>query len=229
MRHRTAGLILRRTVEGKGHPIPTYDGDGSWHRVIGYRLADRLGLLIKLGSGSTIEAQVVVVLFGESVAPVVGVQINMARPAERSHDDVPIKLVEKHGVFAPVNEGARFRIAEAAIFERHHGTGKELALAGPASEGPVYPYQCAVCLKELKVVRQTAGTGIAVQHMRELHREAFGVVAVVVVPLTDDIPIRGVQRNIPERAEGQAICLGIDKAYGLEGKVLDVATMAAEL
>jgi hypothetical protein len=25
----------------------------------------------------------------------------------------------------------------------------------------------------------------------ELHREAFGVVAVVVVPLTDDIPIRG--------------------------------------
>ena len=122
-------------------------------------------------------AQVVVVLLGKGVAPVESVQINMAHPAERSHDDVPIKLVEKHGIFAPVNEGARFWVAEAAIFERHHGAGNELALAGSAAEGPVQPYQCAVCLKELEVIRQAAGTGIAVQHVRELHREAFGVVA----------------------------------------------------
>ena len=61
------------------------------------------------------------------------------------------------------------------------------------------------------MVRQAAGTGVAVQHVRELHREAFGVVAVVVVPLTDDIPIRGVQRNIPELAEGQPTVSGWTK------------------
>jgi hypothetical protein len=35
----------------------------------------------------------------------------------------------------------------------------------------------------LEVICQAAGTSIAVQHVRELHREPFGVVAVVIGPL----------------------------------------------
>jgi hypothetical protein len=80
----------------------------------------------------------------------------------------------------------------------------------------------------LEVICQAAGTSLAVQHVRELYREPFGVVAVVIVPLTDDIAIGGVRRDIPEAAQGQLICLGIDKAYAVKGKVGDVALERAQ-
>jgi hypothetical protein len=159
----------------------------------------------------------------------VTVEIDIAHPAEWNHGYVAIKIVEKDGIFPPVNVGADLRVAEPAIFERHHGAGKELALAGSAAQGPVYPYQCAVCFKELEVICQAAGTSIAVQHVHELHREPFGVVAVVIVPLTDDIAIGGVQRDIPEVAQGRLICLGIDKTYAVKGKAGDVALERAAI
>jgi hypothetical protein len=80
-----------------------------------------------------------------------------------------------------------------------------LALAGSAAQCPVYPYQFAVRLKELEVVCETAGTSLAIKNVRELEREPFGVVAIVVVPLTDEIAIGGVQRDIPEPAERQSV------------------------
>jgi hypothetical protein len=186
-------------------------------------LPDRFHLFIKLGSGGTKDPKVIVVFLRKRVGAVVSIEINIAHPAKWNYRYGAIKIVEEDGILAPINVRAGLWITESAIFECHHGAGKELALAGSAAQGPVDPYQCAVCLKELEVIRQVTGTGVGVQHVCELDRKPLGVIAVVIVPLTDDVAIGGVQRDIPELAEGQLFCLRKNKTDAVEGKISDVA------
>ena len=89
----------------------------------------------------------------------------MTHAAEGNGRHVAIKIMEENRILTPVNVRAGFRVAEAAIFECHHGAGEELALAGSAAQRPVYPYQRAVLLEELEVIRQISGTGIPLQHV----------------------------------------------------------------
>ena len=79
------------------------------------------------------------------------------------------------------------------------------------------------------MICEAAGTCIGFQDVGELEREPFGAVAIVVVPLTDEIAIGGVQRDISEPAEGQSVCLRIHEAYAVKSKMGDIALEPAAI